>query len=399
MTPPAHSPDALVLNGKIFYFDEIAAYSFRNSIPINGYEAKVLEFCRDWLTGVQEFSIRTSGSTGPAKLIVLPREQLEASAQRTIRLLGLAPGDRVLVCINTEYIGGMMLLVRGLLGHLPLTILEPTAHPAGALLEGPPFAFASFVPLQLHSLLTHQPDLRPTLNQMKAILVGGAPVQGALQRLVQDLQAPVYHTYGMTETASHIGLRRLNGPQPEEAYAVPPEISLGQDDRGCLTIQGDVTGHDVLTTHDLVELLPENRFRWLGRVDNTLNSGGYKVQVEKVETALAAALAGHHLDRRLAVIGLPDERLGQRVVAIMEGDPLPGETEATLLQALRTGLHPYEVPKEFHYQQQLHQTTTGKLDRIGILQQLQTGAPRNEPKLLPCPLFPLQIVQGQVYEV
>lgn len=371
--PPDAYPDKLLLNGKPFYFDEIAAYSFRNSIPINGYEAKVLELCRNWLTGVQEFPIRTSGSTGPARLIVLTREQLEASARRTLGLLGLQPGDRALVCLNVEAVGGLMMVVRGLLGQLPLTIMEPTALPAETLIAEPPFAFASFVPLQLQSLLSHSPDLRPRLNHLKAILVGGAPVHANLQQRVQELEAPVFHTYGMTETASHIGLRRLNGPQPEEAYRVPEEITVGQDDRSCLTIRGDVTRQEPLVTNDLVELQPGNRFRWLGRLDNMLNSGGFKVQVEKVETALAAALAIRGVDRKVAVVGVPDQKLGQRVVAVLEGDPLAEKDETGLLAELRNGLHPYEVPKEICYQPRLRQTPTGKLDRIGILQQLQAG--------------------------
>ncbi|CAN5911308.1 AMP-binding protein [soil metagenome] len=373
MTSPDSFPDKLLLNGKPFYLDEMATYSFRNSIPLNGYEAKVLELCRNWLTGGQEFPICTSGSTGPAKLLVLTREQLEASARRTLRLLGLQPGDRTLVCLNVEAVGGLMMVVRGLLGQLPLTVLEPTAHPAEALTSDPPFAFASFVPLQLQSLLAHPPDLRPQLNLLKALLVGGAPVGAELQRQIQEVTAPVFHTYGMTETASHIGLRRLNGPDPEEAYTVPEEIRIEQDDRGCLTIRGDVTRQETFVTNDLVELLPGNRFRWLGRLDHVLNSGGYKVQVEKVETALAAALALGNLDRKVAVVGVPDEKLSQRVVAVLEGKPLDESEENRLLEELRKGLHPYEVPKELWYQPLLPQTPTGKLDRIRILEQLQAG--------------------------
>ncbi len=123
----------------------------------------MLEFCRNWLTGGQEFTIRTSGSTGPAKQIVLSRQQLEASARRTIRLLDLQPGNRALVCLNTEYIGGLMMLVRGLLGDLHLTVLEPTAHPAEAFAVGEPYDFASFVPLQFpaYGRATHQNSLHP----------------------------------------------------------------------------------------------------------------------------------------------------------------------------------------------------------------------------------------------
>src|SRR5688572_18337353 len=115
--------ESLLLNGKVFYYDEIAAYSFRNSIPINGYEAKTLELCRDWLNGVQEFSIQTSGSTGAPKVITLSRQQLEASATASIKALKMQPNNRALVVLNTETIGGLMLLVRGLISKLHLTII------------------------------------------------------------------------------------------------------------------------------------------------------------------------------------------------------------------------------------------------------------------------------------
>ncbi|PIQ21806.1 MAG: acyl-CoA synthetase, partial [Cytophagales bacterium CG18_big_fil_WC_8_21_14_2_50_42_9] len=256
--------DRLVINGKTFYYEEIAAYSFRESIPINGYEAKVLEFCRNWLNGQQEFVVHTSGSTGTPKNITLTRRQLEVSARQTMEALQLKPGDRTLVCLNVEAISGMMMLVRGFLAELHLTIIEPIGNPLAFSKPEQPFDFISLVPYQLQTIITETPAKKLILDFAKGILVGGAPINSDLLKQIQEIKAPIYHTYGMTETVSHIALRRLNGDQPEDLFTAFPDIMLGQDERGCLTIKGDVTDQQTIITNDLVNLHPQHKFAWLG---------------------------------------------------------------------------------------------------------------------------------------
>ncbi len=356
-------PDHLLLNGKKFFLDEIQHYSFRESIPIDGYEAKTLEFCKNWLQGVQEFPVQTSGSTGTPKLIELSRERMEASARRTLRLFNLQPEDRVLVCMNTEYIAGLMMLVRGLVGNLHLTIVEPIGNPLASVDPDAEFDFIAMVPLQLQTILEQTPEKKGKLNRMKAILLGGAAVSKGLEEAVQELEVPVYQSYGMTETISHVAVRRLNGAEKQEYYTAPPEVTLGQDERGCLTIAADVTGGETLVTNDLVELLGNNSFRWLGRADNTINSGGVKVQLEKVETALGEALAALGITRRYFAAALPDESLGERLIAVLEGSPLTDLEETNLKGKLSETLAKYEIPKRFGYLPRLPETATGKINR------------------------------------
>ncbi|QCR21494.1 AMP-binding protein [Pontibacter sp. SGAir0037] len=361
---------ALLLNGKKFYYDEIADYSFRNSIPLNGYEAKTLEFCRSWLTGVQEFPIQTSGSTGEPKRIHLSRKQLEISARRTIKLLGLREYDQTLICLNTDYIAGLMMLVRGFEAGLQMFIVEPVSNPFKLLPEGTRIDFASFVPLQLQTILEDVTYGPAVLNGMKGILVGGAPVGLSLQRKLQQLKTPVYHTYGMTETASHIALRLLNGPKAAEYYEVLDSIQIGQDKRGCLTITGDITSNETIVTNDLVELLTPTRFRWIGRVDNTINSGGVKIQSEKVEVAIAEALMELPQQPRFFVAPQPDELLGEKIVLLIEGEKLPEEVEQTLFTKLKTLLQKFEVPRELYYSPSFSETNTGKVSKQKTLQKL-----------------------------
>lgn len=360
----------LTLNGKKFSYDEIAAYSFRNSVPLNGYEAKTLEFCRDWLNGVQEFPIQTSGSTGVPKQIALTRQQMEISARRTIKLLHLKADEHMLICLNTEYIAGLMMIVRGLLADMQMTIVEPVGNPLTLAPADEAYHFSSFVPMQLQTILHENGGGLERLNNMKAILVGGAPVSFALQRELQLLRVPVYHTYGMTETASHIALRLLNGPDAADYYETIEGVTIGQDNRGCLTITADITSNETLVTNDIVEILTPTRFRWIGRADNTINTGGVKVQTETVEVAVSEAMADLENAPRFFVASQPDELLGEKVILVLEGSSLPEETEQLVLDKMRSLLHKFEMPKDVYYSPAFSETPTGKVSRLRTMQKL-----------------------------
>jgi len=371
--PSPNLPTSLLLNGREFSYESIQQTSNPHT-ALNGYEAKVLELLRQWLTGAQEFGLRTSGSTGQPQLITLTRRQLAASAARTGDYFDLGPGDRALVCLNCDFIGGKMMLVRGLERNMHLTVVEPHADPFAFVPAEAEFDFAAFVPLQMRAVLAAGRASR--LNKMRAILVGGAPVEPSLLAEIQKLKVPVYLTYGMTETASHMALRRLNGPEASPHFRVLPGLHLGQDERGCLTVRGDVTDDKLITTNDRIELIDKHTFDWLGRVDFVINSGGVKVQAEKVELVLDVALAELGQSRRAFVAGHPDERLGQAVTAYVEGEPLASPLEKRLLGLLTARLGKYELPKAVVYVPAFKATASGKLDRGATLRGIE--APRRE---------------------
>ncbi|WP_324677049.1 AMP-binding protein [Hymenobacter sp. GOD-10R] len=370
-------PDSLLLNGRVFRYADLQQYPLDSPTDLNGYEAKVLDFCRQWLNGTLLFDLHTSGSTGTPQLIQMERRQLEASARRTCEYFDLGAGDRELVCLNCESVGGLMMLVRGLEHQMHLTIVEPNANPLVQVEPNAKFDFASFVPLQLRTLLDR--DFTAQLNQMKVILVGGATVESTLERAIQELTVPVYHTYGMTETASHIALRRINGPEASPYYRVLPGIHVELDARGCLAIRGDVTADQLITTNDRVRLVDEHTFEWLGRADFVINSGGVKVQAEKVEKVLEVALAELGLPiRRAFVAGQPDDRLGEQVTAFLEGEALTDAQTQQLQQLLATRLDRYERPRAFVYAPQFQATASGKLDRLGTIGYLANATPPSQ---------------------
>jgi O-succinylbenzoic acid--CoA ligase len=368
----------LVLNGTSYSLQQLAEVgAHANCSP---YERQVLQFAQQWLSGQETFTVQTSGSTGKPKPILITRTQMATSARLTGQAVGLQPGDRALVCVSVAYIAGMMMLVRGFELGLHLTIVDPVSQPLAQFSAATHFDFTAMIPLQLQETLQGMPHARTILDGMKGILIGGAPVSQMLEDRLQCITAPIYHTYGMTETVSHIALKRLNGPQHSACYVPFDGVRLGQDARGCLTITSVLTRGETLQTNDLVELYPNGSFRWLGRVDNVINSGGVKVQIEKVEAAMEAWLSryqeGRYAERRFFVGALPDSRLGQMVIAAIEGEPFGGgktlspEMTATIRHMLQQVLTPYEIPRQWYFIPRFLETPTGKIDRLANSQRL-----------------------------
>lgn len=296
---------------------------------------------------------------------------MSASARLTGQTLSLKPGDAALVCLNIHYIAGVMMLVRGLELNLPMTIVEPSANPLVNFQPGHDlFAFTALVPLQLQTILEQTPEKLPVMNQMKAILVGGAATSPALEEALQLIQTPVYATYGMTETVSHVALRRLNGPQATDYFTALPEVTLGIDERGCLHITAAASNFQRIQTNDVVEMPDAQHFRLLGRADSIINSGGIKIQPEPIERALQELLAQWNQSPRLFVAGLPDERLGQRVTAFIEQVSLTADQQLFLKESLAQQLGPYAAPKQFITVSTFRETPTGKIDRLNTIRHL-----------------------------
>ncbi|NJN46555.1 MAG: AMP-binding protein [Candidatus Competibacteraceae bacterium] len=333
------------------------------------YERHTLQFCHHWLAGQACFRIKTSGSTGNPKIITLHREHMIASARLTGYTLGLQEGDGALVCLSTEYIAGMMMLVRGFELGLTLTVMTPQRNPLVSFSDQFQFDFTALAPVQLQDIIATTPEKTGILDNMRAILVGGAPVTEALLERINRLVAPVYHTYGMTETASHIALKRLNGDSASDSFMPLNGVQLAVNEQSCLTVNGPMTGYKPLSTHDRVDLQPDGSFRWLGRSDNVINSAGVKVQAEKVEQALARALQNYRggllRDRRFFVGPLAHPQLGQQVIAVIEGEPMSRSEQAELRDELLADdrLGKYEIPRSFHFRSLLLETPTGKIDR------------------------------------
>jgi O-succinylbenzoic acid--CoA ligase len=360
MIPSIH-PTSLQLAGHSVSYQAIRQKDFPQDIT--DYEVQTLDFCREWLNGQDEFILYTSGSTGTPKAVPFHRLQLIASARMTAKALGLAAGYRALVTLPTQYIGGRMMLVRGFELGLHLTILPPSSLPLSSIADDARFDFLSFVPMQLQQTLLQTPHKVAILNRAKAILLGGAPVSTFLEDLLQPIQCPIYHTYGMTETISHIALKKLNTAGKQAYFTILEGITISTDARNCLVIQTPVLGNQSIVTNDVVRIISPSTFEWIGRIDHVINTGGVKVQAEKVEKAVEQALSRLQIQRRFFVAPRPDALLGEAVVLFIEGTPFSAAEEDMLTDSLATQLTRYEKPKAVKYIPAFCETPSGKLDK------------------------------------
>lgn len=348
-------------------FDDLKKGFFPSAL--SEYEKQTVRFCHDWLNGQETFTVATSGSTGTPKPILLTRRQMALSARMTAKALGLQSGDRALVNLSTQYIAGIMMLVRGLELGLSLTIIPPSSLPLSEFPETAHFDFLSFVPMQLQATLQQTPQKISILNWAKAILLGGAPVSEALTEQIQVIQAPVFHTYGMTETVSHIALKLLNGPGKQKYFTVLEGVEIHADESGCLVIRTPVLNDQEVITNDVVKLISNHSFEWFGRIDNVINSGGVKVQAEKVEAVVGRIFETLKLTQRYFIAALPHPELGEAVTLFIEGAPLTPTIEQHLWEGLRSSELPrYEVPKSISYKPVFLETPTGKIDKRRIVE-------------------------------
>lgn len=333
-----------------------------NTDSTNPYYNKVLQFKSEWEAGKEIFDIHTSGSTGIPKKIQLSRNQLIASAKLTQKAFNLNEGDTAFCCLNVEYIAGLMMLVRAFEIGMDLMVVEPKSNPFEGI-EKHIFmlqrnTFYAFVPLQIENILNNE-NLARSLNSAKAIIIGGASVNAQIEEKVQNLSAPIYATYGMTETVTHIAIKRLNGDLKQDYFEVLPNIKIETDERNCLKILSETTNNEWITTNDLVDIVEENKFILLGRVDNIINSGGVKIQLEKVDSIIGQNLNKIQFKNRFFSFGIVDEKLGQKLVLVVEN-----ESEIEFGAEIYENLTKFEHPKQVFFVNQFIETPTGKIDKI-----------------------------------
>lgn len=298
----------------------------------------------------------TSGTTGPPKLIRIPRKDLVRSARLTADTFGLQEGDRVLLCLPCAYIAGKMMVVRAMALGLDLHVIDPR----GSVLDNlatcrDRFRFTAMVPLQLHRAI--QEDRTRVEEQFQTILLGGGPVSNALEEDLQGLRTEVFQGYGSTETVTHVALRKINGKERSRTYAAIGNVTFTQDDNGCLVVHTPHLSHKQHITHDLVRLEDATHFHWLGRADNVVLSGGKKIYPEQLEAKTAGIIPYAHF-----FMAKPDDALGQAVMLVLETGDGP-QVLGGVLEALAKVLTIHEMPRRVTALRTFRRTASGKVIR------------------------------------
>jgi len=348
---------------KIHFLEQKQDFDFEQIRQMQHFEdtknGKILRFCSDYLNQTQEFIFYTSGSTGIPKAISVNRKQIQASIAATAQFFGLKKGQKALVCLNTDFVAGKMMLLRGLELGLELFVGSPSANPLENVFQE--MDFAAFVPLQLQGVLEKNIE---KINLLKCLILGGASVSDALLLQIQALQTPIFQTYGMTETLSHIAVRRLN--PYEDFYTVLPTVQVRLNEKNCLEICGQVCNNEWIVTNDLVEIKDGKRLKFLGRADNVINSGGLKIQIEDLERQIGQIFEQIGINKRLVVVGVADSILGEKIVLAIESEKLE---EEKIWEKLKN-LEKYHCPKLIVYLSVFPQTQTQKIDRKALRRQI-----------------------------
>ena len=324
----------------------------RMNIPADNrsFRQELFSFLSEWFDPADTLPVHTSGSTGKPKELYVEKERMMESACLTCSFLGLQKEDSALLCMPLQYIAGKMVVIRALVAGLDLLPVTPSGHPLKDLTKAP--VFAAMIPMQVYNSL-QVPEEKAILQQIRHLIIGGGPIDSQLNAALKDFPHAVWSTYGMTETLSHIALRRLNGPEASDWYTPFESIQIRLSKENTLVIYAPEICEKELVTNDIAEINGQNQFRILGRKDNTINTGGVKVQIEQVEAALK-----EHLSVPFLITSAPDEKFGEIIVLLAEGQ-LPDDIEQTCTHQLP----PYWRPKRFVPVFKLPLTETGKPDR------------------------------------
>ena len=336
--------------------------SFCNSklptLPFNSSEYHLYRFIQDFISENPVIAVKTSGSTGKPKEIELSKDAMIKSAKLTGQFLNLKRGDRALLCLPVDFIAGKMMVVRAFVLGLDLIPVPPALNPLKEIDKT--FSFAAMTPMQVHNILECEGGYEK-LNKIENLIIGGGDISKGLLQKIQKLKNKVFHSYGMTETITHVAMKHLNSSKPDKYFKALKMISFDTDERGCLVITAPHICTEEIVTNDIVELHGETSFEFKGRIDNTINTGGIKVFPEIIEKKLSG-----YINERFLIAAIPDENLGQKVVLIIESN----KNEINKGVFSKANLLKYETPKDIFFLKKFNETGNGKIDRKGVVRKL-----------------------------
>ena len=317
------------------------------------WEKTMYRFILEWISDAPNIQLKTSGSTGQPQIIQIEKEKLVKSALLTGDFFNLQKKDKALLCLPVDFIAGKMMIVRAFVLGLDLIPVNPSSNPLVNIDET--FDFAAMTPMQVQSILDVEGGHKK-LNRIKTLIVGGGEISSLLLSEIRQLKNNTYHTYGMTETLTHVAVRRLNGKGFSHEFEALSGIKFMMDDRNCLVVKAKHLGEKAIVTNDIVELITDKKFKYIGRADNVINSGGLKFSPEQIEKKLDP-----FIETRFIVAGIPDEKLGQKIILVIESDKPDQYNLDDIVK--KAGLSAYEKPKIIFTLPYFPKTGTGKIMR------------------------------------
>lgn len=325
---------------KDFSFLEITK-TFEEMPTKENWQKEIISFIKDWFSEDEFIASKTSGSTGIPKDIKIPKNAMKMSAEMTGKFFGLNEGNSALLCMPVNFIAGKMMIIRAIELKLKLYCVEPKSKINLDFTDK--IDFVPMTPMQVENSFDE-------LYKIKTLLIGGAPLSDELKTKLLPLETQSFESYGMTETITHIALKEIS----EEFFTTLNQIKIRKDERDCLVIKTPYFEEEIVT-NDIVEIRNENQFKWLGRFDNVINSGGIKLFPEQIESKLKPFIR-----EKFIISSLLDSTLGQKLILIIEA-------ESSNFEPRTSNLEKYEIPKELFYLKKFPRTESGKIKRNEIL--------------------------------
>ncbi|MCU4165042.1 AMP-binding protein [Carboxylicivirga caseinilyticus] len=329
-------------------------YLLKKEADRNDWKLALSSFLEEWMNESVHIELFTSGSTGSPKKIIMSKASMIYSAQRTLEFFHLKEGDKALLCLSVNYIAGKMMVVRALIGGLHLITSGVQSNPFVDLEEE--IDFAAFVPTQALCAFERSKE---KFQLVKTMILGGAKVDKNLADKMCQVSSKVWETYGMTETVSHIALKRVKN-DVNEPFTVLNNIQISTDNRSCLVIEPSDINPELIVTNDIVELIGANQFILRGRFDNVINSGGIKIFPEELEAKLSV-----FININFVIIGLPDEKWGESVVLVLES-----KESIAIENSMLDSINSYEKPKRIYCLDTFPRTESGKVKRGEIKEKI-----------------------------
>lgn len=330
--------NSIILNS-VKYDLQKSTQKLEENLP--DWERDIFLFLVDWFSISERISVQTSGSTGTPKIISKDKSTLRNSAFMTGEFFQFSSGKTALLCLPAKYIAGKMMLVRAIEWTLDLDYIEPKTN---MQIPEKNYFFSAMTPPQAEANLTK-------LSRFENLIIGGAAIKDALEKELPNHIRNCFATYGMTETVSHIALRKIGSSE----YHTLPGISIFLNERKCLQISAPKLLKNPVVTNDLVDITAENCFIWQGRYDNVINSGGVKISPEIIEAKIS-----HLIDSPFFVTGIPHEKWGEQAVLIIQGNAFEVEP---LQSRIMLVLPKAQAPKQIIFLPKFNYTENGKLQR------------------------------------
>jgi len=316
------------------------------------WQQEILQFSYKVLQNEAIIKVKTSGSTGHPKDLLFAKSQLMASAKLTGEYFNFSSNKTLLLCLSPKHIAGKMMIVRAICWKMKLLCKKQTANPLIDLTLN--IYFTSLVSYQLEHILAKNPDKFQLIGK---VLLGGAPIHHRLFKKIKNLSTKFYESFGMTETLSHIAIKKLNGVNTEKYFTTLPGVKLKVDKNECLIIETPYLNEPIFS-NDIVQLKCNKKFKWIGRRDNLINSGGIKLIPELLEKKIK-----HLLNASYFFASLFDNLLGEKLILVVEDKNNKIDLDALSLK-LETHLTKYEMPKQIIKLKCFCRTKNGKIKRI-----------------------------------